>query len=137
MNSSKLLTALFVLLSSGLLAQKNYQVSIDLTKSSSDQLSVEILTPRIGSDQIDFHVPKIVPGTYSISNFGSFVSNFTAFDQAGNTLNTTHPDANTWKIENAKKLFKITYTVDDTWDTTNSDWNSMVSTTSLTLGSGG
>lgn len=117
MNHFKLLTLLFVFFFSGLHAQKNYQVSIDLTKTSSDQLSVEIVTPKVSSDQIDFHVPKIVPGTYSISNFGSFVSNFSAFDQAGNALNITHPDANTWKIENAKKLFKITYTVDDTWDT--------------------
>ncbi|NOS91150.1 MAG: peptidase M61 [Cyclobacteriaceae bacterium] len=117
MNSFKLLTVLFVFFFSGLYAQKNYQVSIDLTKTSSDQLSVEIITPKVSSDQIDFHVPKIVPGTYAISNFGSFVSNFKASDQAGNSLTITHPDANTWKIDNAKKLYKITYTVDDTWDT--------------------
>lgn len=117
MNPFKLLTVLFVFFFSGLFAQKNYQVSIDLTKTSSDQLSIEIITPKVGSEQIDFHVPKIVPGTYSISNFGSFVSNFKAFDQAGNLLPSSHPDANTWKIDNAKKLYKITYTVDDTWDT--------------------
>ncbi|MFM8912428.1 MAG: hypothetical protein ACKOE6_05830, partial [Flammeovirgaceae bacterium] len=110
MKPFKLLTLQLLFLSSGIFAQTKYQVSIDLTKASSDQLVVEILTPKVNSDQIDFHLPKIVPGTYSVSNFGSFVSNFTATDQAGNALNTTHPDANTWRIENAKKLYKITYT---------------------------
>jgi predicted metalloprotease with PDZ domain len=117
MKFTKSLTLLFTLFATNLLAQKVYKVEIDLTKSTSDKLSVEIFTPKIDSDQIDFHVPKIVPGTYSISNFGSFVSDFTAFDQVGNVLNTTHPDANTWKIENARNLYKITYTIDDTWDT--------------------
>ncbi len=99
------------------LAQSSYKVFIDLTKSDADKLSVEILTPKTKNNQIDFHVPKIVPGTYSISNFGSFISNFKALDQAGNVLATTHPDANTWTITDAKRLYKVTYDVDDTWDT--------------------
>ncbi len=117
MKLTKVLTLLLTLLASSAWAQKNYKVEIDLTKATADQLSVEIVTPKVSTDQIDFHVPKIVPGTYAISNFGSFVSNFKAFDQTGNVLATSHPDANTWKIENAKKLYKITYTIDDTWDT--------------------
>jgi predicted metalloprotease with PDZ domain len=117
MKITKVLTLLLILLATSVWAQKNYKVEIDLTKASADQLAVEILTPKVSTDQIDFHVPKIVPGTYAISNFGSFVSNFKAFDQTGNVLTTSHPDANTWKIENAKKLYKITYTIDDTWDT--------------------
>lgn len=117
MNSSKILTIQLLFLSSGLFAQKNYQVFIDLTKVTSDQLLVEMFTPKVTGNQIDFHLPRIVPGTYSISNFGSYVSDFTALDQAGNALTTTHPDANTWRIENARKLYKITYTIDDTWDT--------------------
>ncbi|MFN8890307.1 MAG: hypothetical protein ACK5WF_22810, partial [Cyclobacteriaceae bacterium] len=113
----KTITIAFFLIPQLLIAQNSYKVSIDLTKSSADKLSVEIYTPKMKNEQIDFHVPKIVPGTYAISNFGSFVSNFKALDQAGNTLATAHPDANTWTISDAKKLYKVTYDVDDTWDT--------------------
>lgn len=113
----KTITIAFFLIPQLLIAQNSYKVSIDLTKSSADKLSVEIYTPKMKIDQINFHVPKIVPGTYSISNFGSFISDFKAFDQAGNALSTTHPDANTWTISDAKKLYKVTYDVDDTWDT--------------------
>jgi predicted metalloprotease with PDZ domain len=117
MKISRTLTFVLPFISHLLIAQKKYQVSIDLTKSSADKLSVEIYTPKIKNDQIDFHVPKIVPGTYSISNFGSFVSNFKALDQSGSILSATHPDPNTWTISDATKLYKVTYDVDDTWDT--------------------
>jgi predicted metalloprotease with PDZ domain len=98
-------------------AQSNYKVKVDLTKTNNDRLNVEISTPKVPNDQIAFHVPKIVPGTYSISNFGSFVSNFKAFDKQGGVLVVEHPDPNTWNISGAKKLGKVTYDVDDTWDT--------------------
>lgn len=98
-------------------AQSNYRVKVDLTKTNNDRLNIEIYTPKVPNDQIAFHVPKIVPGTYSISNFGSFVSNFKAFDKQGDVLAVEHPDPNTWNISGAKKLGKVTYDVDDTWDT--------------------
>ncbi|MBI3219798.1 MAG: peptidase M61 [Bacteroidetes bacterium] len=113
----KTVTVVFFLIPQMLLGQSSYKVSIDLTKSSADKLSVEIYTPKMKNDQINFHVPKIVPGTYAISNFGSFISNFKALDQSGNILSATHPDPNTWTISDAKKLYKVTYDVDDTWDT--------------------
>lgn len=98
-------------------AQKNYQVSIDLTKAENDRLTVNIVAPKITESDAIFIIPKIVPGTYAISNFGKFVSNLVATDKKGNHLTVEHSDDNTWKIADAKKLYKISYEVDDTWDT--------------------
>ena len=42
--------------------------------------------PNIQKDSAEFHLPKIVPGTYRISDFGKFVHTFDAFDHLGNPL---------------------------------------------------
>lgn len=108
--------ALLVITFQQAFGQDGYKVSIDLTKTDKDKIAVEIFTPKVSTSEIDFHLPKIVPGTYSISNFGSFISNFKAFDKSGKQLTVT-TKANTWTISNAKKLYKVVYQVDDTWDT--------------------
>jgi predicted metalloprotease with PDZ domain len=41
-------------------------------------------------------------------------------DKKGNALTVTHPDINSWKIQGADKLHKITYLVNDTYDDTGS-----------------
>ncbi len=100
-----------------LFSQNRYEVKIDLTQCNDDRLSVEVYTPKINKSEINFHLPKIVPGTYAVSNFGSFVLDFKAYDGKGNSLTVNHTDKNTWTICNAEKLHKVTYTVEDTWDT--------------------
>jgi predicted metalloprotease with PDZ domain len=58
-----------------------------------------------------------VPGTYANYNFGRFVSDFTARDKKGKILPIEKIDENSWRIKNAKNLNRVSYTVDDTWDT--------------------
>lgn len=110
---------LFALLTASLtgFAQKEYQFSVDLTQPQNDKLTVNLLTPPINQKEVMYHLPKIVPGTYSINNYGSYISNFQAFDKRGRALKVEHPDKNSWKIQKAKKLHRISYQVDDTWDT--------------------
>lgn len=95
----------------------NYQYRLDLVNVKDDKVKIELTTPKITKNTIEFHMPKVVPGTYSISDFGKFVSDFKAFDSAGNELEVTRPDEfNRWEIKNATQLSKITYWVEDTWD---------------------
>ena len=110
---------LLALLASSLtgFAQKEYQFSVDLTKPQDDKLTVNLLTPPIKGKEAVYHLPKIVPGTYSINNYGSYISNFQAFDKKGRSLKVEHTDKNSWRIQKAKKLHRISYQVDDTWDT--------------------
>jgi predicted metalloprotease with PDZ domain len=67
--------------------------------------------------EVIYYMPKIVPGTYANYNFGRFVNDFTARDKKGKVLPVEKLDENSWKIKDAQKLSRITYTVEDTWDT--------------------
>src|SRR5690606_27667003 len=62
------------------------------------------------------------PGTYSVYDFGRFISNLQASDIKGKQLSVNRKDLNSWTIENASQLHKIVYTVDDTWDTDSSNF---------------
>lgn len=96
-------------------AQKNYSYSVDLTNVKDDQLTVELITPEITKNEIIFYLPRIVPGTYMNSNYGMYVHELKAFDKAGKQLTVTKNDDNSWKIKDAKSLYRISYKVEDTW----------------------
>jgi len=98
-----------------------YEYKVDLNAVKGDLLSVELKVPTLKKNKLFFQMPKIVPGTYAVYNFGRFVSDFKAWDADGNELTVTHPDANTWQIDKAKNCTKITYKVEDTWDTDKSN----------------
>lgn len=93
--------------------------SIDLTKTQDDKVPVEINPARFVTDTVKYFLPKVVQGTYSVSDFGRFVENFKAIDYDGNKLKIQKVDTNTWMIINAKQLDKITYEVNDTFDIEN------------------
>lgn len=105
-------------LSSAFAQQKTtaYQYSVNLTNVKDDKLEVSLLTPKLNTDETTFHLPKMVPGTYAIYDFGRYISNFKAFNKKGAELKVSQENANSWKITGAKELAKITYLVDDTWD---------------------
>lgn len=89
---------------------------LDLTNVQDDRLMVELTAPKITLSEITYRMPKMVPGTYNIYDFGRFIKDFKAFDKNYNELDVEREDINSWKITNAKKLRKITYWVDDTFD---------------------
>ena len=92
------------------------KVTIDLNQVKNDKVMVTITPPTFTSNDIVFHLPKTVPGTYSADNYGKFIDNLKAFDKNGKELVTTKTDDNSWKISNSKSLVKITYWVNDTYD---------------------
>ncbi|OEK04513.1 M61 family metallopeptidase [Roseivirga misakiensis] len=107
-----------ILITASTWAAKPYKYTVYLTKADNDKVLVELTTPKIKKGEITFYLPKIVPGTYAIADYGRMISEFKAFDKKGRELETERIDSNSWKISNAKKLRKITYLVEDTYDTT-------------------
>ena len=110
------------LLSCGSLQQKvsnndMVETSINLIDVQNDKINVIINAPTIINEEISYIMPAIVPGTYQISDFGKFVSDFKAFDKLGNELSVQTEGKNTWKIKEAIKLDYISYWVEDTFDT--------------------
>ena len=95
-------------------AQGPYQINIDLTASKEDRLHVVMNLPDIQEDTVEFHLPKIVPGTYRISDFGRFVHTFNAFDHLENALEVSEISTNRWLISG--KPSRVEYWIDDTFD---------------------
>ena len=98
-------------------SKNNVAVSIDLVNVIDDKVKVTIINPTITTETTTFNIPKIVPGTYSEDNYGRFVENVKAFDAKGNPLKIAKMDENSYTIYNATKLAKVTYYVNDTYDT--------------------
>ncbi|WP_370476683.1 M61 family metallopeptidase [Tamlana flava] len=92
------------------------ETSIDLSKVTNDKVPVTINPGRFTAQTVTYRLPKVVQGTYSISNFGSYIDDFKAFDYSGNEMPFEKVDTNSWTIADAKKLDKITYFVNDTYD---------------------
>ena len=90
---------------------------LDLTAVNNDRVPVTINPGRFTTETVTYRLPRVVQGTYSVSDFGKYVDDFKALDYDGNELSSTKVDDNTWTITDATKLDKIQYYVNDTFDT--------------------
>ena len=93
------------------------QVNINLNDVKDDKVLVTVMSPKISTDEVTYSIPKTVPGTYSEDNYGRYIDDLKAFDKKGNALTVTKKDENSWTIKNAKTLVKISYLVNDSFDT--------------------
>ena len=91
-------------------------VLIDLINVTDDKVLVTVKAPTITTNEIEYNLPKIIPGTYSVDDYGKLIDDLKAYDKNGTLLSTSKKDVNTWVITNAQKLDKITYLVNDTYD---------------------
>ena len=89
---------------------------INLTEVVNDKVPVIINPGRFTSETVTYHLPKVVQGTYSVSDFGKYIDEFKAYDYKGNVLSFKKTDTNTWIINNAVNLDYIKYFVNDTFD---------------------
>lgn len=96
--------------------QTNYRYAVNLNNVTEDQLTIDLLTPKIVKQDITFYFPKIVPGTYMNSNYGKYFHDLKAYDAKGNELPVKKSGDNSWEIKKAKKLYRLSYKVEDTWD---------------------
>lgn len=104
-----------------LLSIKNSPVitRIDLVNILEDRVHVEVDPGVFTTESVIFRIPKTVPGTYSIDNYGMYVQDFMALDYNGAPLAVTELDENSWSISDGTKLDRVAYYVNDTYDTEN------------------
>jgi predicted metalloprotease with PDZ domain len=95
------------------------RASIDLTNIVDDKAPVTIDPEIIKKDTVIYRLPKVIPGTYRISDFGAFIDDFKAYDYNGEEMDFTRTDPNSWIIPNATELDRISYWVNDTFDVEN------------------
>ena len=114
----KIFPLLFTLIASATIAQQRpYEYTLDLTRIKDDRAPVELTNLKLSTQEAIFHMPAMIPGTYSVADYGRYVTSLKAFDKKGRELPVVKSDSNSWKISNAQKLFRITYWVDDILDT--------------------
>lgn len=89
---------------------------LDLTSVDEDRVPVTINPGRFTQDTVIYRLPRVIQGTYSVSDFGKYIDELQAITYDGNTLDITQIEDNTWQIVNAEDLDKITYYVNDTYD---------------------
>lgn len=106
----------YFLLSSVLNAQDRYRIYINLNNVTNDKLKVVMHTPSIKEDKAVYIMPTVIPGSYSIKDYGRFIEKFKAYDVKGKQMKVKQTDINTFEIYNAKYLNRIEYYVNDTWD---------------------
>lgn len=92
------------------------ETALDLTAVVDDKVPVTINPGRFTTETVTYRLPRVVQGTYSVSDFGKYVDDFKALDYDGNELTVSKVDTNTWTITDATKLDKIEYYVNDTFD---------------------
>lgn len=95
---------------------QDVKVTIDLNTVKNDKVMVTIVPPLFSTSNVIFHLPKTVPGTYSTDNYGNMIDDLKAYDKKGNEVSIAKKDDNSWNISNAKTVSKITYWVNDTYD---------------------
>ncbi len=92
------------------------EVILDLSQVADDKVPVTVNPGRFKQDSVIYRLPKVIQGTYTVSNFGSYVEDLKAIDYDGNEMEVSKIDDNSWIIGNASNLDKLTYWVNDTFD---------------------
>ncbi len=91
-------------------------VNLDLVNVENDKVKVTVDPGKLTGAQTTFYIPRTVPGTYSLDNYGKFIENLKAYDYLGKELLVAKKDESSWLIDNAENLDKITYWVNDSFD---------------------
>ncbi len=95
---------------------RKYTIVQDLLSLEDDLIDIRIVPPMIEDSVVEFHIPRVVPGTYDVSNFGHFVKDLVALTVDGDTLKSEQLDINRWQIDGAEALFEIRYKMGDSYD---------------------
>lgn len=91
-------------------------VTMDLVNVENDRVMVTVDPGRFDTQTANFYIPKTVPGTYSVDNYGKFIEDLKAYNYLGDEMLLAKTGDNSWIINNAEDLDKITYWVNDSYD---------------------
>ena len=101
------------------IAQNNYKYTIDLINVKEDKIKVTLIPPQINETTAIFVIPKVIPGSYSLKEYGRFLTDVKGFDSIGSEIKISRKKNIFYIKKDASKLRKIEYWVNDTWDDTN------------------
>lgn len=91
--------------------------SIDLNDRIDDKFKVKAHLSGLTETNSIYQFASVVPGTYSISDYGRYVARFQAFDKNGREVSSENIGTNQWKIAHPELVHYLEYDVQETWDT--------------------
>ncbi len=89
---------------------------VDITAPSEDIFKVNVYVENLEEKNNIYNFAATAPGTYQVLDFGKYVSNFKAFNNKGGEIGVEKISTNQYKILHPGALAKITYDVEDTFD---------------------
>lgn len=117
MREMKILLLLSCLLSGAVTAQNNppLQYELDLSRQN-DAFNVSLTNLNLSEEDDTFSFVSYAPGVHQPLDFGRFVKLFKAYDKEGSEVITQKISINDFKLTDPKKVTKIVYEIDDTFD---------------------
>lgn len=87
-----------------------------------DKIVVEAFPAKQAADTAFFVMPMSIPGTYSVLDYGRFITSFSAFDDQDNELSSHRQDSNrnVFVIPDGSACARVEYVLDDSFDDTTS-----------------
>ncbi|MFT6866858.1 MAG: putative metalloprotease with PDZ domain [Cyclobacteriaceae bacterium] len=89
---------------------------INLNDQSGDSFKVKGYLQDMDISNGIFQFPVVVPGTYSISDIGRFVTKFEAYNAQDELIATEHISTNQWQIADPASTYYVKYEILETWD---------------------
>ncbi len=111
--------ALFPLLLGGSAFAQTMKYTANLADCKKDKVAVQLTCSHKGSDTAFFNFPMTIPGTYSVLDYGRYISQFKAFDSKGKALKVSKKGNNTFVIIPGNDIASISYIADDSWEEKN------------------
>jgi predicted metalloprotease with PDZ domain len=95
------------------------QFTVDLRDTKSHQVHVTLTPTGFHAGKATYQMPVWAPGAYSVTHYGKYVLNFTAYNKYDHTLAVKQLDDDRWEIASGQSVKKIEYDVlDSHLDTT-------------------
>lgn len=89
----------------------------DLSNPSDDLFHVTVYPPKLNAENNIYNFVSTAPGTYQNLNIGRFVKSFTAYDKNGDVLSSRNITTNQWQFDKPADVYKIVYSLEDSYDT--------------------
>ncbi len=89
---------------------------IDLNDRSGDTFKVSMFSKNWSNENDLVELPAVVPGTYSISDFGRFIKSINAFDEELNRVDIEAVSTNRWQLADPSNTYLVEYEISETWD---------------------
>jgi predicted metalloprotease with PDZ domain len=101
------------LFTTGSLSAQELRYTVHLRSCQTHKVQVEIELKKCGAQTVTYQMPIWAPGAYSVTHYGHYVSDLSAFDSHGKQLNVTQVNGDRWEISHALYIKKISYFVSD------------------------